>query len=56
MSVLVFIPSIIGTALGFGAMDRRLGTPGVVWVAAVGNSIMLAVLLLLCVIGTIHGG
>lgn len=48
---LVFAPAIIGTALGFAALDRRLGNPPVVWVAVIGNSVVLAALVLLEIIG-----
>ena len=51
--LLIFVPSLIGTALGFAAFDRRLGTPTAVWVAAIWNSIILAGLMLLTIIGTV---
>ena len=51
-SVVVLVPSIIGTALGFSAKDRRLANPPQVWVAVVWNSVLLGAYLLLCVIGT----
>ncbi len=48
---LVFIPSIIGTALGVAAIDRRLNNPASVWVAAIWNGVFLAGFLLLSVLG-----
>jgi predicted Zn finger-like uncharacterized protein len=51
----VTIPVIIGTALGFGAMDRRLGNPVLVWVGAIWNLVMLCVILLLSLIGSMMG-
>lgn len=50
--LLIFAPSIIGTALGFAALERRLANPASVWVAAIWNGIILAVLLLLVIIGS----
>ena len=48
---LIFVPSIIGTALGFGTVDRRLSTPIAVWVSVVWNSVILLALVLLTFIG-----
>jgi hypothetical protein len=50
-SLLIFVPSLIGTALSFAARDRRLSNPPLVWVAIVWNSVILAVLILLILIG-----
>ena len=55
LMVVIFAPSIIGTAMGFSAMDRRLSNPAAVWIAIVWNGIILAVLLLLTIIGNLNG-
>lgn len=51
VSIFVFIPSLVGTALSISALDRRLSNPPVIWVAIVWNVLVLAVLLLLTVVG-----
>ena len=50
---LVFIPAIIGFALGLSSFDRRLGNPPVVWVAALWNVFIFAVMLLLVIVGNL---
>ncbi|HEX7375547.1 MAG TPA: hypothetical protein VF278_00465 [Pirellulales bacterium] len=54
-SLVSFFPSLIGTALAFSTLDRRLSNPGVIWVAIVWNCLLLAVFVLLTVIGTFMG-
>lgn len=54
-SLVTFFPSLIGTALAFSTRDRRLSNPGLIWVAIVWNSVLLALFLLLSVIGTFMG-
>jgi B-box zinc finger protein len=49
---IVLIPAVIGMALGFSAIDRRLANPLSVWVAAIWNVIMVVAFLLLSLIGT----
>jgi hypothetical protein len=51
----VFIPSMIGTALSVSTLDRRLSNPGVLWVAVVWNGLLLAAFLLLSIVGTVWG-
>lgn len=51
LSIFVYIPSLVGTALSLSALDRRLSNPAVVWVSIVWNVLVLAVLLLLTVVG-----
>lgn len=51
VSLLVFMPALIGTGLSLGTLDRRLANPPMVWVAIVWNISVLAVLLLLTLIG-----
>ena len=48
--------SVIGMGLSFGAVDRRLGTPAHVWVAAFWNLIIVVIGLLLFLIGILNGG
>jgi hypothetical protein len=47
----IFIPSIVGTSLGCGALDRRLNNPMSLWIAAIWNGILLAIYLILIFIG-----
>jgi hypothetical protein len=51
----VLIPSIVGTAMGFSAYDRRLRNPWGVRAAVWWNSVLLAFYILLCIIGTMKG-
>jgi len=51
LMILLYIPAIVGTAMAFSAVDRRLATPASVWVSVVWNGLILAVLLLLAIIG-----
>jgi hypothetical protein len=55
MAFMIFIPSLIGTALGFAAIDRRLSNPFSVWIAAIWNGIILGIYVLLCIIGLFVG-
>jgi len=48
---LVMIPALIGCALGFACLDKRLGNPPVVIVAAIWNTILLGLWLVMTVIG-----
>jgi len=52
IGLLVGIPAIVGGALGFACMDRRLGNPPIVWVAAIWNGVLLTTWVVLCVIGS----
>lgn len=45
------LPALIGLALGVASFDRRLRTPGIVWVGVVGNGVVLAIWLLLIIVG-----
>jgi hypothetical protein len=47
----IFIPSLIGTALGFSAVDRRLVNPISLWIAAIWNGLLLVIYLVLIFIG-----
>lgn len=45
------LPAIVGLALGVASFDRRLRTPGVVWVGVIGNGVVLLIWLLLIIVG-----
>jgi hypothetical protein len=51
-SILVLIPSIIGTALGISCFERRLKNPLAVWGAVVWNGLMLGIYILMAIIGS----
>ena len=51
MMVFILVPSIIGTCLGFSAVDRRLSNPIALWIATIWNTIILGCFLLLILIG-----
>ena len=44
-------PAIVGLALGVGAFDRRLKTPGTVWIGVICNGLVVGIWLLLMIIG-----
>ncbi|MFL6216864.1 MAG: hypothetical protein ACJ74J_23480 [Blastocatellia bacterium] len=52
-SFLIFIPSIAGTALSVSARDRKLANPPSVWAAMIWNSVILAILIILIIIGNL---
>lgn len=47
----IMIPSLIGTGLSVGSMDKRLGNSTAVWIATIWNAIILGVLILLIILG-----
>ena len=49
--IFIFAPAVAGAAVGFSSVNRRLTNPPVVWVAAIWNGIILAILLLLTIVG-----
>lgn len=51
--LLVFLPSIAGTALGVSTIDRKLANPPAIWVAVIWNAIILAILIILTIIGNL---
>lgn len=51
--LVMFVSAIVGTSLGVGALDRRLGNPLSVWIAAIFNGIILAILILLVIVGNL---
>jgi hypothetical protein len=55
LMLFVLAPAIVGTALGVGAMDRRLTTPPTLWIATIWNAIMVASFVLLMIIGMFRG-
>jgi hypothetical protein len=50
-SVFLWIPSLIGAALGISCLDRRLRNPGSVWGAVIWTCILLGIHIVLVVIG-----
>lgn len=48
---LSFFPAIVGLALGVGSFDRRLKTPGIVWIGVIGNGLVVVAWLLLVIVG-----
>lgn len=54
-SAFILLPALVGTALGFSAMDKRLGNDALLWTALIWNLTLLGLLVLLCIIGTAKG-
>jgi len=46
-----FWPAVIGLALGVSTIDKRLKTPGIIWIGIIGNGLVVAIWLLMIVIG-----
>ena len=55
LMLFVLAPAIVGTALGVGAMDRRLSTPPTLWIATIWNGIIVGCFVLLMIIGMAKG-
>ena len=53
VGVFLIIPSLIGAGLGLACLDKRLGNPPVVWVAAIWSTLILVAWLLLSLIGNL---
>ncbi|HLG16300.1 MAG TPA: hypothetical protein VJH03_17605 [Blastocatellia bacterium] len=53
LGLLIFAPSIAGTAMAVSAFDRRLVNPPAIWVATIWNGVVLAALILLSIIGSL---
>ena len=51
IGLVVFVPALVGGAVGLGSLDKRLGNPPVVIVAAVWNGILLALMVILTFVG-----
>jgi hypothetical protein len=51
IGLFIMLPAIIGGGLGIACFDRRLGNPALVWVAAIWNTVLVCVVLLLTLIG-----
>jgi hypothetical protein len=51
-SLMVLVPSLIGMALGFSAIDRRFSNPMSIWVATIWNVVLALGFVILCIIGT----
>ncbi len=52
LTFLLLIPAIIGMALGFSAVDRRLPNPPVLWIATIWNILIVGGFVLLCIVGS----
>ena len=50
-SWLSLLPALIGLALGVASREKRLATPGVVWIGIVGNGVVLLVWFALLLVG-----
>lgn len=48
---LAFLPSVIGTALGFSTVERHASTPISAWIATAWNGLIVGMFVLLYVIG-----
>ena len=57
IAIMFFVlgPAIAGAGLGFGALDKRRGNSIIIWVAAMGNLLMVIGFLLLSVVGSFSG-
>jgi len=55
LTITVLIPSVIGVAMGLGALERRQANPFWVWAAALWNGLLLGGFILLSIIGTLMG-
>lgn len=55
LMLFVLAPAIVGTALGVGAMDRRLSTPPLLWIATIWNGMLVGSFVLLMIIGLAKG-
>jgi hypothetical protein len=51
---IALVPSLVGMALGFSAVDRRLANPMSLWIATIWNIIILSAFLLLSLIGILR--
>lgn len=52
-SIFLFIPALVGGGLGISCFDRRLRNPPSVWGAAIWNSILLLIHVMLVIIGNL---
>ena len=51
LTMLAFVPSVIGFGIGLSTVDRRLANPPLLWVATIWNALIAAGYLLLAMIG-----
>ena len=56
LTFILLIPSIVGTALGVGSMDRRLSNTFAMWIATIWNGIILGGFILLMIVGMMMKG
>lgn len=52
---IMLISVLLGTALSFASLERRLSNPVSVWASLIWNSVLLTICLLLAVVGTFAG-
>ncbi|KKM72123.1 hypothetical protein LCGC14_1423650 [marine sediment metagenome] len=52
IGILVAMPAIIGGGVGLACFERRLGNPPIVWVVAIWNIILLAIMVILSIVGS----
>ena len=52
LTMLTFVPSVVGFGIGLSTVDRRLANPPLLWVATIWNTLIAAGYLLLAVIGS----
>ena len=52
--LVILVPAITGFSWGFGAINRRLANPPLLWVATIWNGLILGGFLLLCIIGAMN--
>ena len=50
-----FWPALIGLGLGVASMEKRLRTPGTVWIGIIGNALVVAIWILLMIVGAMKG-
>jgi hypothetical protein len=53
VGILIFIPTVIGTALSIAVFDRRLPNPGSLWGAAIWNGLLMLIMIFLVIIGNL---
>jgi hypothetical protein len=52
-TIISFLPALVGLALGIAALDKRLKTPGTVWIGIVGCGVVTLIWLGLMVVGAL---
>jgi hypothetical protein len=52
-AVIVYLPALAGLGLSVSSIDRKLGTPPVVWGAVIWNLVIFGVLVILTIVGSL---